>query len=101
MHEICGQRINLRRQSIFSARIELHPAAIFVNATKPEVDNERHLYSSAAHCTLSFESWSFQNRIMVNFEEVAVKTNKRCYEPNLEILDGPTEESPRVAGEYQ
>lgn len=90
MHELCGKNINFRRESVFSAKIELLPAAIL--ETYPEVTND------TLHCTLSIESWSFQNRLMVHFEEVSLIRARECGEPILEILDGPIETSPRVTG---
>ncbi|XP_053401420.1 uncharacterized protein LOC123550261 [Mercenaria mercenaria] len=97
MHELCGKSISLRRQSIFSAKIELLPAAI-INQTRPEVKNSVQGYRNTAHCILSFESWSFQNRLMVHFEEITLQSDQECLGPSLEIFDGPSEDSPRVPG---
>lgn len=98
MHELCGKIINLRRESAFSAKIEILPAAIFHEQTKPEVTIEGLDHINIEHCTLSIESWSFQNRLMVHFEEVKLNADGRCLDSNLDILDGPTEMSPRITG---
>ncbi|KAL4234514.1 hypothetical protein ACF0H5_006157 [Mactra antiquata] len=82
IHERCGQSINLRRESVFMARVELLP----VSSTTGEP------------CIFNIESWSFQNRLMVNFEEISTLSDKRCSQNILEIYDGPSEESPKLNG---
>ena len=100
MNEHCGKSINLRRKSVFSAVIELVPAYSFNNQTNRKLNGGNNVYSSkTADCILSFESWSFQNRLMVHFEDfVTLDSDQGCSETNFEVFDGPSEKSPRVTG---
>ncbi|XP_060597197.1 uncharacterized protein LOC132751101 [Ruditapes philippinarum] len=100
MNEHCGKSINLRRRSIFSAVVELIPSYTFNNQTSrvENVFGGNSMYSrNIADCVLSFESWSFQNRLMVHFENfITLDSDKGCSSTMFDVFDGPSEDSPRV-----
>lgn len=99
MHEQCGEKINLKWESIFTAKIELRPFDIVVNPNVTENDQfTTYPGNSSQVCELRIESWDFQNRIMVNFEEVELGNDTDCERANMEILDGLDGRSPRLTG---
>ncbi|WAR12630.1 hypothetical protein MAR_026810 [Mya arenaria] len=86
MHENCGGKINLRRESVFTANVEFRPSQITANNLNPlsftrnnGIDDHGDLPADVIRhhgedeellCELTIESWDFQNRLLVHFEEV-------------------------------
>jgi len=99
MHEQCGKKINLKWESIFAARIELRPSTIFVNQNGVNEDRSTtYKGGPQLECELTIETWDFQNRMMVNFEELELGNDTGCTGSNMEILDGPDRLSPQLTG---
>lgn len=104
MHERCGGTVNLKWESIFTAKIELRPSNIVVNHSAIDVVNlpgrfQAYEHLSSQQCQLHIESWDFQNRLMVIFEELFLGNGTDCTGSSLEVLDGPDERYPRLQGE--